>query len=156
ANVVFAGIPPTPHDWESVDTFFGDASPRGASMLKQYEIAQSIQQRALDSHARVIVFPETVISPWTEATDLFWEPTLARLAATGKTVLIGAAMEIPSTNKYRNVMVLRGAQNGIVIQRIPVPIGMWRPFDDDGVTLSLSGPASINESGNKITLLICY
>ena len=41
-------------------------------------------------------------------------------------------------------------------QRIPVPIGMWRPFTNTGAPLRLSGPAVIRIADQTATVLICY
>lgn len=42
--------------------------------------------------ASVIIFPETVVPGWTDASDLFWQQTLATLAASGKAIRVGAGL----------------------------------------------------------------
>ena len=156
ANAVFPGVPAAPPDWEAVSTTFRDLGPESSSMLSQFEVAQYIQQRALQSHARVILFPEAVVARWSEATDLFWAPTLSRLASSGKILLVGAGVDIAATTKYENIVIIRGAETGSYVQRIPVPIGMWQPFGDDGVPLSPFGATAISVTGRRISFLICY
>jgi hypothetical protein len=138
----------------------------------------------------VIVFPESVVSSWTAATDSFWEDTINRLRTTGKTIVVGAkvieaqpesafsvddfAMSIatlrfapvgPRMNSasrpdewpsYRNVLIVRGHENTIFDQRIPVPVSMWRPFARSGVQLHLAGPAVLPVAGERAAVLICY
>ena len=57
---------------------------------------------------------------------------------------------------YRNVVVIRGLRSGLFAQRIPVPIGMWKPFSESGVPLNVSGPAVLEVGGRKAAILICY
>ena len=156
ADGVFPGVPEPPADWEAVDTTFGNVGVKSSSMLKQYETAQYIQQRSLESRARVIVFPETVVPRWSEATDLFWGPTLSRLASSGKILLIGAGVDIPATKEYQNVAIIRGAETGAFLQRIPVPIGMWQPWSDEGVPLRVFQPGAITIAEEKVAVLVCY
>jgi apolipoprotein N-acyltransferase len=156
ANAVFSGIPAPPSDWESVNTRFGGFSLATSKLFNEFEAAEYIQQRALKSKARFIVFPESVVPSWNESTELFWEPTLSRLRASGKTVIIGAGIDVPETARYANVVIIRGAENGVFSQRIPVPIGMWHPFGSQGVPLAPFGPGAIKLRNQRITLLICY
>jgi hypothetical protein len=42
-------------------------------------------------------------------------------------------------------------------QRIPVPGGMWNPFQpQDGVALNLLGPGTVDVGGQRVAILICY
>lgn len=50
---------------------------------------------------------------------------LPKLARRGAAV---ADFDRPDTNAYQNSIVIRGAQHGTYVQRIPVPVGMWHPF----------------------------
>lgn len=57
---------------------------------------------------------------------------------------------------YRNVLVVRGQENTMFDQRIPVPISMWRPFTIGGVQLHWTGPAILPVEGQRVAVLICY
>jgi apolipoprotein N-acyltransferase len=155
-NAVFSAIPAAPSDWEAVDTKFGDIGIGSPDMLRQFEAAEYIQDRAMKSRARFIVFPESVVPSWNESIELFWEPTLSRLRSSGKTVMIGAGINIPETAKYRNAVIIRGAEAGVFFQRVPIPIGMWHPLGNDGVLIAISGPGVKQVGANRIALLICY
>jgi apolipoprotein N-acyltransferase len=156
ANAIFAGIPTPPTEWEAVDTTFGDVRPAPSNILRQYQTAQYIQDRAIESRARFIVFPESVVPSWNESIELFWEPTLSRLRSSGKTVMIGAGIDIPETEKYGNAVIIRGAETGVFFQRVPIPIGMWHPLHNDGVPVAVFGPSVKQVGGERIALLICY
>jgi apolipoprotein N-acyltransferase len=156
ANAVFPGIPATPTEWEAVNTTFGDVRLDSYKVLRQFQAAQYIQNRAMKSRARFIVFPESVVPSWNESTELFWEPTLSRLRSSGKTVMIGAGIDIAETAKYRNAVIIRGAETGVFVQRVPIPIGMWHPLGNDGVPMAISGPNVTQVGTERIALLICY
>ncbi len=117
----------------------------------------------------MIVFPETVVPMWTESTDLFWQQTLAELRASGKTIVLGAGRpmrgmdrvppmpeQVTTAPRYRNVVLIAGVESGVFFQRIPVPLGMWRPFSASGVPLNLPGPGVIQLAGLRAVVLICY
>ncbi len=63
---------------------------------------------------------------------------------------------IRGSDVYRNAIVIRGAHSGTFLQRIPVPVGMWHPFSEDGVPLNLSGPGVIGIGNQRAAILICY
>jgi apolipoprotein N-acyltransferase len=49
-----------------------------------------------------------------------------------------------------------GASTGKLYQRVPVPIGMWRPFSDVSVPLRLNSSGIIEVDHQRAALLICY
>ena len=189
-SFVSAGDVPSLTGWQGVNTNFGAESKEQSSFLAEFQAAEFIQGQAVNSNARVVVFPESVVSSWTAATDSFWENTITRLRMTGKTIMVGArvieartesafsaedfAVSIgtlrsasvgPRMNSasqayiwpaYRNVLIIRGHENTIFDQRIPVPISMWRPFARTGVQLHLAGPAVLPVAGERAAVLICY
>ena len=58
--------------------------------------------------------------------------------------------------RYTNGVVIRGASSGEFIQRVPVPIGMWRPFTNTGAPLRLSSPAVMRIGDQTVAVVICY
>jgi hypothetical protein len=157
ALAIYPGQMAPPAGWEAVNTQFGGAGFGPSDPLSDFAAAQWIQARALESHARVIVFPESAVPRWNEATELFWRPTLALLRASGKTIILGAGVSKPGTDRFDNVLLTRGAQNGPDLpQRIPVPIGMWRPGTSTGVPIHLWGSGTVNIAGERAAILICY
>ncbi len=156
-NALNHGKVAPPRTWEAVDTEFGGAGFGPRDPVSDFAAAQWIQMRALESHARVIVFPESAVPRWNEATEMFWQPTLDLLKASGKTIVLGAGVSKPGTEQFDNVLLIRGAQNGPDLpQRIPVPIGMWRPGSASGVPMHLLGSKTVNIAGERTAALICY
>jgi predicted amidohydrolase len=60
------------------------------------------------------------------------------------------------TSPFRNVLIVRGRDEAIFEQRIPVPIGMWRPLGGEGAKIHLGGPAVLPMAGERAAILICY
>jgi hypothetical protein len=156
ANVAYVA-PSAPPGWVGVDLSIVPARGRLDPML-EYAAAESIQAAAIAAPARVVIFPEGVIRFWTDATRTFWQPTIARLAAEDKTALLGVGLPIPGSTEYRNAPIVIGAETAQPFaQRVPVPLGMWKPFGPkDGVPLRLTGPGTIRIGEHRAALLICY
>jgi apolipoprotein N-acyltransferase len=164
-NLLIGNAPPSPIDWRAVDTDFGGVAHDSSSLVAQFTAAERIQEVAKESRARVVVFPETVVPVWTEAARLFWQQTLDELRASGKTILVGVGMPVvelgrgaplAAVGRYRNVVLIAGAESGVFSQRIPVPLGMWRPLSNTGVPLNLLGKGTDQIAGMRVAVLICY
>ncbi len=57
---------------------------------------------------------------------------------------------------FRNVLIIRGAEKGLFEQRVPVPLGMWKPLSNLGVPLRLTGSGVFPVAGERAAVLICY
>lgn len=165
SNLAFRGSVQAPADWQAFDTTFGGIAHGESSPVAPFLAAEQIQELATSSNARVVIFPETVVPMWTEATALFWQQTLAELQASGKTIVFGAeipmvrpaaAPKVSDVAEYRNTILIKGADSGALFQRIPVPVGMWKPFIGAGVPLNLSGNGTIQLGKKRAAILICY
>jgi predicted amidohydrolase len=184
ANLLYPGERQPPADWQAVDTHFGAISHGPVSPFREYLAAQQIQTKAATSPAKVVVFPESVVPKWTISTDLFWKSTIEGLRQNGKIVLIGAlipeslpvrsadfraAVDLLGTAHpawlitqreepyyYRNAAIIRGAQSGVFLQRVPVPVSVWKPLSRGGAPLDLTGPAVVELGGERAAVLICY
>jgi hypothetical protein len=69
---------------------------------------------------------------------------------------LGAAPITAPARPYRNTIMVRGDQFGTFDQRVPVPIGMWKPLTDSGVPLNLLGSGTVQLAGKRAAVLICY
>jgi F0F1-type ATP synthase membrane subunit c/vacuolar-type H+-ATPase subunit K len=85
-----SGDAPSPRGWVAVNTEFGDVS----QPFRDFLAAQFIQQKAAESSARVLIFPEAVVPRWSEATEAFWHASLDRCRSHGQILAIGA--ELPA------------------------------------------------------------
>jgi hypothetical protein len=103
--------------------------PRKADDLADFAIEEQLQHAARSSGADFLVFPEGAVRRWTDATDAFWGPVVSNA---GKTLLIGAGQPIPGSARYYNGLVIVGDHARRAFhQRIPVPGGMWNPFQPE-------------------------
>jgi hypothetical protein len=156
--------PQLPAGWEGVNTNYGGAGQGDPDFVTEYNTHQLMQTTILESRASVLLFPEHLVTHWNESTDAFWGNTLAAVAAQHRTVLIGAGINRPATsrnpfaqNRYLNVLLARGDENSALYQeRIPIPIAMWKPLDDDGVPLNLFAHGTIRIHNQNAAVVICY
>jgi apolipoprotein N-acyltransferase len=173
--------------WVGVNTHFGDIS----QPFHDYAAATFIQQKAAETPARVLIFPEFIVPRWSEATEAFWRRTLDNCRKRGQVLVIGAGLpsnarlkdnhpaynftaaidalqsgdssrdtghdSIPSSPEpVDNTLLILGASSGKLYQRVPVPIGMWRPFSNISVPLRVNGPGVIEIGHQRAAVLICY
>jgi apolipoprotein N-acyltransferase len=148
--------PTPPSNWAAINTNFGGEGLDSPDILRLYTAAQAIQRTALDSHAEVVIFPESVIYRWNDSTDLFWRRTIDRLRQDGKTLIVGANVDLPGNRQYENVAIMRGTVNETFKERIPMPFSMWKPGTGTGVPLHLFGPGVIRLDHQRAAILVCY
>jgi hypothetical protein len=55
-----------------------------------------------------------------------------------------------------NTLLIVGAESAVFYQRVPVPVGMWRPFTRISVPLRLNGPGVLLVDHQRAAILICY
>ena len=129
--------------------------PRQADDLADFDVEAQLQHVAQSSGPKVLVFPEGAVRLWTDATDAFWAPAVSNA---GKTLLIGAGQPIPDSARYYNSVVIVGDHARPAFhQRIPVPGGMWNPFQTQGgAVLNLLGPGTVDVGDQRAAILICY
>ena len=152
--------PEQPRGWQGVNTNFGDIRDK-KDRTAEFRAAQWIQETALASNARVLVFPELAVTRWTEATEAFWQPTTQQLVAQRRTMLIGAGIAIPGTRDYQNVLIavpsLPGHETNYLSQSIPLPWVMWNPIAaKERVPLRLWGSGILKVADERAAVLICY
>lgn len=68
----------------------------------------------------------------------------------------GPIRDLVSLEPVDNTLLAVGASSGTLYQRVPVPIGMWRPFSSVSVPLRLDGPSVIEIDHQRAAVLICY
>ena len=124
--------------------------------MRDYAANQSMIELAVNSKTPFILFPETVAGLWTPATAELWDDAAAHMRATGRTALIGAEVPIEGSAKTRNALVLVGQSSGELVQRIPVPVSMWKPWSDEGTEANLFGDGIGQVNGRRVAILVCY
>ena len=159
----FYRAPSPPVGWQAINTQFGGAGQGDPDFLSEFVSSEQIQRAITQSNAQVLLFPEHVVTQWTEATEAFWRESLDNLAARHATLIIGAGLprkqrSVATTrHAYYNTVIARGNDaTTVYYQRIPVPIAMWKPLRTDGVPLDLFGHGTISVQDQRAAVLICY
>jgi len=190
-----------PAGWTAVNTQFGDVR----QPFRDFLAAQFVQQKAAETSARVLIFPESIVPRWSEATEAFWRQSLDRCRTRGQILAIGAGLPAktrtpkdnrealgdlrsfdfgaaidvlkridsqsqpamrriaipnsltkPRSEPVDNTLLIVGAESGVFYQRVPVPVGMWRPFTRISVPLRLNAPGVLAIDHQHAAVLICY
>lgn len=144
--------------------YFPPSQPSGIQALPTADSASTFQKEEsarlaiLNAHSNLTILPEGAVRRWTEATETFWKETIDDLKRTNRIALIGAGLPIPNSDEFHNSVITIGtSQTDRLDQRIPIPIGMWKPFGPaDGVPLNLTGPGTLKLGEHRIAILICY
>ena len=143
-------VPPDPVGWQTVQT----AIPgRGeVSAIDEFQVQERLKSAVRVSTADVVVFPEAAVRRWTDATTAFW----ANLWTTRqRTVLVGATIYSDDSRQVENAVTANGVV--VSVQRIPVPIAMWRPVSSEGsFPLHLWGRGVASIGRDRASILICY
>ena len=179
-----------PRGWIAVDTNLGDVS----QPFRDFAAAQLIQDTAVNSRARVLIFPESVVPRWSDAAESFWMQSLDQCRRKGQILAFGAGLprpeqdnltklaelrsydfgtalnalkrmnaapahpipSSPSPEPMDNALVIAGGETAVFYQRVPVPIGMWEPFNPSSVPLRLHSQGILNIDHQRAAVLICY
>jgi apolipoprotein N-acyltransferase len=158
----FYRAPSPPVGWQAINTQFGGVGQGDPDFLTEFNAHEQMQETIRQSNARLLLFPEHVVTQWNEATEAFWHESLQNAANRHAMVLIGAGLprfRAPhfTDASYYNALIARGQETtAVYYQRIPVPVAMWNPFTADGVPLNLFGPGTISVEGQRAAVLICY
>lgn len=157
ANVVASeGV--TPKGWTGIDTQFGRylVAAGVPDFMQAFTRLQAVKTVAAElPPGSVAVLPETVLGLYTEVTAAELADVADRLRSRRSTVLVGAG-KVVGAGFENGLVVLGDGETQWIRQRIPVPIGMWRPWAPDNVAADpwSSGIATI--AGRKTAVLICY
>ena len=121
-----------------------------------YKAVVYVQETALDSNAKLQVFPEGLINHWTPSAEGFWQSTYSELEQNHQSILFGAEENLPHRGQYRNELLLRGEYTATFQQRVPIPYAMWRPWDKIGVPIHYFGPSILSVGPRRAAPIICY
>jgi hypothetical protein len=159
----FYRAPSPPVGWQAINTQFGGAGQGDPDFLAEFSAHEEMQETISRSKARLLLFPEHVVTQWNEATETFWHGSIENIANRHASILIGVGLpraigrRLASAKGYYNALIVKGEETQTVyFQRIPIPLAMWRPLTDDGVPLNLFGPGTIQLQNQRAAVLICY
>lgn len=163
--------PAVPIGWIGLDTTLGRSS--APDYPSRYARTQTLQQLidgpAFDGDTRVVVLPEEVVGPWTDATAWWWIPLAQRLAARGRTLVLGADVFQTERTYIDSAIVLGAGVESPATQtlaavpyhaRMPMPVGLWRPWADWGGGVTAMRGAYVQPyapiDGRRVAFSLCY
>ncbi|MDR1740609.1 MAG: hypothetical protein LBR38_02015 [Synergistaceae bacterium] len=149
--------PRVPPDWDGIYTSFGKLYSGSDDSVGPYVRYQILSIILRNSKAKYVVLPETVAGWWGNVTEMLWSDSSRLFEDGGRTFFVGAEETAYGTMKYINLVHVRGANTGSVVQRFPVPFSMWRPWSDTGAVADWFGGAGMTRvDGMKVGVLICF
>lgn len=154
--------------WIGVDTSFPELSSGGGGdagrLLASMERVQWIKKFAKSvPDGQVWVLPETVAGVFDVLAEYDLEKTEDDLRARGARLVVGA--ELPQVDgRYKNAMVVLGTgeaketkEDRFIVQNIPVPIAMWKPWAGGGAVGDFFGQENFGTVGGlRVAAVICY
>lgn len=103
-----------PSGWIAVNTNLGDVS----QPFRDFAAARLIQDTAAKATARVLIFPESVVPRWSEATEDFWLQSLDRCRRRGQILAFGAGLPRPAQNGFAKLNDLRSYDFGAALNAL--------------------------------------
>lgn len=164
-NVISPWVSPqAPKAWQGINTDFPELSSGGGGdagrLLASMKRVQWIKKYAESIPAgHVQVLPETVAGVFDALAKYELEETENALTKRGARLLVGAEF-IQNDGRYQNALIVLGAnkdEENILVQNIPVPYAMWKPWADVGAVGNFFGRQNVGEvNGHRVTAVICY
>ncbi|MBC3884940.1 nitrilase-related carbon-nitrogen hydrolase [Undibacterium griseum] len=162
SNIVALQAKPEPwvSAWSGQDTAFARLQTAAAPnfLAEGQRMAQVLMIAGQLQPGRVLVMPETVLPRVRQVNDFnasMLADLSARLKAKGSAVLIGAEVVGPG-HQLQNALVVLGDESAPLVQRVPVPIGMWRPWSAESIAADPLASGIALVAGRKVAYLICY
>lgn len=145
--------PEPPEGWVGIDTMFDYQVAREHADYAQHVTTIARVRRAALDGVTTIILPESALRIWTSTTERLWTRNLADLDI----VVVGGAVVLNESG-YDNVMIALTGDGARVLyrERMPVPVSMWRPWEEGGATAHFFGDPTGRIAGTSIAPLICY
>lgn len=155
---VVAGPVQVASGWSGHNTHFhfGVGSLVVRDPMQEIQRHWDMQQQVIESNGPVHVLPETVGGIWNAQAGDEWRRMLGDMP--GHTVLMGA-YERAQGSHYNNALVEVTDSGSRVVyrQRTPIPVGMWRPWDDtSAIPQWLDQPGTVIVAGKRAAVMVCY
>lgn len=144
--------------WSAQDTRFqrlqsGALGQLSARVQFVVDLAERLQP------GQLVVLPETLLPANKPAVSFAWlmlGDVGEQLKAKGATILVGTELAKPGQATENVLVALGDGDAKPLVQRVPVPIGMWRPWDKETFAADplASGVGLVR--GRKVAFSICY
>lgn len=147
--------PSLPPGWVALDTHAG-RYPRDAMavLLREARLEQRVRG-ALRSGATLVLLPESAAGVWTPWVADSWRQTVDQARRQGAVLLLGAEMP-RGDGGWADALLVRGALRGTLDARVPIPFGMWRPWDKISCRANWFGSGLVILQGHELAVSFCY
>ncbi|WP_447123081.1 hypothetical protein [Glaciimonas sp. GG7] len=149
-----------PVGWVGINTYYGKlSSDAGAEDSREtFRRINDVRRIAKNqSRGELQLFPETVLGSVDPVLAKVVSEVSVALANRGGSILIGAELPGHEMGSFTNAVMGLGALDGLVVrQRVPVPVAMWRPWQNTGAVADWYGDGVVGVLGYKSAILICY
>lgn len=146
--------------WAGQDTHFPRLQTANLDIFGEGQrVMQVLHLAGQVKPGHVLVLPETVL-PQLSAANTFTASMLDDaanvLARKRSTIVVGAELHTPGQRLKNALVVLGAGQRVELVQRIPVPIGMWKPWRNDTFAVDLLGSGVAQVAGRRVAYSVCY
>ncbi|MDQ4422156.1 hypothetical protein OOT33_17235 [Sphingobium sp. DEHP117] len=121
----------------------------------EYERLQSAANLVAADRAVIHVFPEGYAGLWGRGSEIFWLDMMDQ-ADPHALVVMGAFSPLPHGGYENIAVVLDRGRAQLIKQRMPVPLGMWKPWSAASVPATFFRGSTVDTSKGRIAVLNCY
>lgn len=105
---------------------------------------------------RVFVLPESAGGLWQRTMQRVWTALSDELEHREEAALVGVTVPRPGGG-WDNAVVGLGAWRGTYLQRVPVPVAMWRPWaPSESFAAHWLGRGVVDVFGTRVGFLVCW
>lgn len=141
--------------WFGQNTDSGDYPKDSVEgFARQQELMQKVTG-ALNGGAKLIVLPEGAVGEWLDASEYWWADVISLAKQKDATLMIGGYVRQPN-GRWKNAVVIRGADNEISGARIPMPAGLWKPFLPNSFEVDIFSSGLVGVQGKQVSVSVCY
>lgn len=159
ANAIHSPAAPPP-DWVGISTELGKLDRSlAAARVERFRVIKRAADDALQSGAKVIVFPEEIAPDWSDRWDSAWVATSRKAERHGASILLGADERRGNNDLVHDSLMLLGHGEPIMSwhsARVPMPVGAWRPWSDVTVAPDPFFFPWRRLQGKEVAVSVCY
>ncbi len=147
-----------PKGWVAVSTRLGHY-PRPDDLMgrlaRQQALLEIVLQRLSAPEVRVVILPEEIAGLWEPAFALAWKSVEAIVRERKVTVLVGAD-DIVSDKRFDDRLFAIGEPELELGARVPMPIGLWRPWTTPSASIDLARGHQATLHGARASFVFCF
>jgi hypothetical protein len=153
ANITYHPTP-LPGGWVAINTELGWLD-NDRDDYRHHQQLIALANKHMRPDTKVILFPEMVTGNWTENSQWLWKDTIRKAKDNHTTILLGTTIT-EKTGQYSNALIGLGVTTPLLLDRVPVPISMWKPWTQNGAASYFFHNGIYHVASKTVATLICY